>query len=620
MFFLPISVATMQTNTRRFFALLFLTALIGSLGLVLAGCDSGGGMSDPENQSPTASISLDDREGLTAAFSGAGSTDPDGEVTSYTWNFGDDGEAVDGETVVHEYDAPGTYTAQLVTTDDQGAADTTQMDVMVSNVPTSFDVTIEATDTPAEGLVKSGIYEGAENEQAPQAPPLQPGERFEFTFTAGSNVVPGSGMKLSLLSMFGQSNDAFYAAQPGGIDLFRDDADNDRQDPTPIGLDQPANVTDQIALWDAGTEADQEPGFGDAQAPRQPERDFGDVQGGVVNRMDDIDGDGNPENDKNGNGQLDTEANGEYEFPAVSDAVDVTVSSRVIEQTGNQGESGVYEFTVTIKNVSDETNTVLTSESSNEERPVNISPGVFAAHIDQNPVSGDDVIFFSPDGTAEEQHPLEGVEEIAEDANAGVRAEAAAPVTGVLVPFSPGAYAVHEDEVSFHNVGGTASEGIKLIGEDGNPGTHADALSGTDGVKSAGTFGSGPTPPGMSQSFTVEGVPGDRLSLATMFIQSNDFYFAFEPSGLPLFSNDAPVNGSVTRHIAVYDAGTEPEEESGVGRTQAPRQPASGDFGPDEDENIAPLGDPDNDGLLEREGFEYNRPVDVIEVTITPQN
>ena len=356
-------------HARSLFAVLF----AAYLGLFLAGCDSSGGSGESENQPPSATLSLDSRSGLAAAFSAVGSTDPDGEIASYEWELGD-GTTDTSATISHEYDSGGTYTAQVTVTDDEGATSTTIMDVMVSETPTSFDVTIEAVDTPAQGLIKSGIFKGAVNEQDPEAPPLQPGETFEFSFTAGSNVVPSSGMKLSLLSMFGQSNDAFYAFQPGGINLFAGGTANDRQDPTPIGLDQPVNVTDSIALWDAGTEADQEPGFGDAQAPRQPERGFGEDQGGVVNRMTDIDGDGNPENDKNGNDALDTDANGEYEFPAVSDAMEITVDSRVIRQTGSEN-SGVYEFTVTIENVSDETNTVLTSESSDEERPVAISPG-----------------------------------------------------------------------------------------------------------------------------------------------------------------------------------------------------------------------------------------------------
>lgn len=61
-------------------------------------------------------------------------------------------------------------------------------------------------------------------------------------------------MKRSFLSMFGQSNDVFYAFEPGGIDLFQDDAENDRQAPTPIGLEQPVaagrrTVRGRPAAW-----------------------------------------------------------------------------------------------------------------------------------------------------------------------------------------------------------------------------------------------------------------------------------------------------------------------------------------------------------------------------------
>ena len=48
--------------------------------------------------------------------------------------------------------------------------------------------------------------------------------------------------------------------------------------------------------------------------------------------------------------------------------------------------------------------------------------------------------------------------------------------------------------------------------------------------------------------------------------------------------------------------------------------PASGDFAPDEGDDIARVGDPDNDGRLEEDGFEYDPSHEVIEVTTTPQN
>ncbi|MGH9847608.1 MAG: spondin domain-containing protein, partial [Blastocatellia bacterium] len=45
--------------------------------------------------------------------------------------------------------------------------------------------------------------------------PIGPGGAYEFTFTAKS------GMHLSVITMFGQSNDWFYAPSHRGIDLFK---------------------------------------------------------------------------------------------------------------------------------------------------------------------------------------------------------------------------------------------------------------------------------------------------------------------------------------------------------------------------------------------------------------
>ena len=60
-------------------------------------------------------------------FTGAASRDPDGNVVSYLWSFGDGTEA-SGVTAVHSYVAAGTYTVRLTVTDNDGltnAASTT---------------------------------------------------------------------------------------------------------------------------------------------------------------------------------------------------------------------------------------------------------------------------------------------------------------------------------------------------------------------------------------------------------------------------------------------------------------------------------------------------------------
>lgn len=81
--------------------------------------------------------------------------------------------------------------------------------------------------------------------------PATPGKKFQFSFSAQ----PGD--YLSFTTMFGQSNDAFYAPADMGIPLFNGNS--------PIVGD----MTSKVILWDAGTEMNQEPGKGADQAPRQ---------------------------------------------------------------------------------------------------------------------------------------------------------------------------------------------------------------------------------------------------------------------------------------------------------------------------------------------------------------
>ena len=57
--------------------------------------------------------------GQPLAFDARGSSDPDGQVVGYHWDFGD-GETALGAQPTHVYAAHGQYTATLTVTDDQG--------------------------------------------------------------------------------------------------------------------------------------------------------------------------------------------------------------------------------------------------------------------------------------------------------------------------------------------------------------------------------------------------------------------------------------------------------------------------------------------------------------------
>ena len=69
-------------------------------------------------------------DGLTVSVDGSGSSDSDGTIAAYAWDFGDSATGT-GVTASHEYAAPGTYSVTLTVTDDDGAEHSVSHDVTV---------------------------------------------------------------------------------------------------------------------------------------------------------------------------------------------------------------------------------------------------------------------------------------------------------------------------------------------------------------------------------------------------------------------------------------------------------------------------------------------------------
>ena len=76
---------------------------------------------------------------LTVNVDGSASTDSDGTITTYEWQWGDGAPADFGVTRVHTYTAPGVFTITLFVYDDDGLMDFAQKDVSVNT--TSLDYT-----------------------------------------------------------------------------------------------------------------------------------------------------------------------------------------------------------------------------------------------------------------------------------------------------------------------------------------------------------------------------------------------------------------------------------------------------------------------------------------------
>ncbi|MEO0596808.1 MAG: spondin domain-containing protein [Chloroflexota bacterium] len=387
--------------------------------------------------------------------------------------------------------------------------------------PVTFTVTIE-------NIATLGLYDNAGAQAIPvdaeEAGPAVPGSAYEFTIT------PEGGQYLSFVTMFAQSNDLFFAPDADGIALFADDG-------TPFSGD----VTNQVLLWDAGTEVNQPIGEGDQQAPRQEAPNTGDDENGVVTFVDNLD-DG-------------------MSYPSTEEIISVNL-------TANDDGS----VTVHIENISGD---------SDFASP--ITPVVWVVHnamsmeSESHGMMMTHGVFFT-EGEADYGY---GLEAVAEDGNP---ADLVATVAGgdFGTPIAPVVFAVHDnmmaDGVFFTTGTADRGDGLEIVAEDGTPtilGEYATANYEVAGVSAipSGAEEPGPALPGTSYTFTATAVPGESLSFVTMFVQSNDLFFAPAESGIALFDEAGnPISGNVADQVLLWDAGTEVNEEPGVGENQAPRQ------------------------------------------------
>jgi len=97
------------------------------------------------NEKPTAVISGDFSLGhapLATSFDGSQSTDTDGTIAQYNWNFGD-GTIGNGPTVQHTYVNAAIYTVSLQVTDNQGETATATREITCLTTPPEIIVNFE---------------------------------------------------------------------------------------------------------------------------------------------------------------------------------------------------------------------------------------------------------------------------------------------------------------------------------------------------------------------------------------------------------------------------------------------------------------------------------------------
>ena len=189
--------------------------------------------------------------------------------------------------------------------------------------------------------------------------------------------------------------------------------------------------------------------------------------------------------------------------------------------------------------------------------------------------------------------------------------------TGGTAPFvsAPAFWVLHTSAANPTFTGGQreSGNGLELLAETGNPEglvKYVSAVSGVAAVGAAaravGATSDGPLTPGQAYEFEITASPGQSLSLAWMFGQSNDLFYSNDRP-IRLFAGDQPVRGDMTAQLSLWDAGTEVNEEPGLGPNQGPRQKAP-DAGVTEQQSIAHV----------RDRFSYPKTAQVLRLSITP--
>ena len=174
------------------------------------------------NQPPVAAITSNVSSGvapLAVSFSGAGSSDPDGSIAAYAWNFGDNTTAT-GVTASKTFANAGTYTVTLKVTDNLGATATATKTISVSAAPvTTINAPSKLTASVLRRKVTLKWVDNSSNESGFYIERAPSGGAFVRVATVGANVksvantVPSKGTWVFRVQAFNATTVSAYSNQ-----------------------------------------------------------------------------------------------------------------------------------------------------------------------------------------------------------------------------------------------------------------------------------------------------------------------------------------------------------------------------------------------------------------------
>jgi hypothetical protein len=350
----------------------------------------------------------------------------------------------------------------------------------------------------SRSLVESGTYKG---EGTP--PVILPGQSVSFHFSASV------GQTVTFASMYGWSNDLFFAPANPGIALY-----NEKKEPIE------GDVSAQVKLWDNGTRINQKPGAAVNHPGAADTKNITEVNG--------------------------ADAQGNTYLPA---------SSLVKATLKYDGDS---YFTLTLTN---------TSGGTANETP--LSPGVWAvSYIAGGQLLNDAPLYKSGQATANgltalaESGDNEPLYNYVKD-NTGIFT----PLSPVLVVVYNGV-----DNPIYKTGENDRGQGLKNLAQQGDASMLAAALEKLNGVKKVYVLPAPSskvllpvigTQAGGLVSQDLDVVKGDRLAIATLYGFSNDWFFASADNGV-----DATQTGDISGTIKLFDDGTAIDQFPGAGNAQ----------------------------------------------------
>ncbi len=145
----------------------------------------------PMRRPPVAAITANPTSGVapvTVVLDGSGSTDPDNDIESYIWIFGDGSSTATGPMVTHTFQSPGRFNTQLIVTDRTGQTGVATVLIEATRDPALAEPPVaRATGTPTSGNAPLVVrFSGAGSSD-----PDNDIVRYSWSFGDGSAAVEG---------------------------------------------------------------------------------------------------------------------------------------------------------------------------------------------------------------------------------------------------------------------------------------------------------------------------------------------------------------------------------------------------------------------------------------------